>query len=233
MLEAVFVITEIATMLSRTKIRRLRAASPIDQAAFMPILPWVENHAAVQFRYLNPADREEAVAVAVAHAFVSFLAIRARGKDPAEFPSAVATFAVLAVINGRRIEGGSTSRDALDPASRRRRGHFVHEIDSRPAIGWWRDAVADPRIAVADQAAFNLDFPAWLSTLTRVKRRAAELLASGYTTNAVAPLLRLCPARVSQLRRELALSWTVFHGEPDLHRVRLAPHPTNGEPCEE
>ena len=195
------------------KIQRLRSASPIDQAAFLPILQWVENHAAISFRHLNPADREEAVAVAVAHAFVSFLAIRSRGKDPAAFPSAVATFAVLAVINGRRIEGGSTSRDALDPASRRRRGHVVHEFDSRSAIGWWRDAVADPRVAVADQAAFNLDFPAWLASLTAIKRKAAKLLARGYTTNAVARLLRLCAARVSQIRRELAISWAAFHGE--------------------
>ena len=215
------------------KVRHLRSATPIDQAAFLPILPWVENHAAVQFRHLNPADREEAVAGAVAHAFVSFLAIRARGKDPAAFPSAVATFAVLAVINGRRIEGGSTSRDALDPVSRRKRGHIVHAIHSRSAIGWWRDAIADPRIAVADQAAFNLDFPVWLTTLTKVKRKAAELLASGYTTNAVAQLLRLCPARVSQLRRELAVSWAVFHGEFTLQRVYLTPHRTNGEPCDE
>ena len=94
-------------------------------------------------------------------------------------------------------------------------------------------AIADPRIAVADQAAFNLDFPVWLTTLTKVKRRAAELLASGYTTNAVAQLLRLCPARVSQLRRELAVSWAVFHGEFTLQRVYLTPHRTNGEPCDE
>ena len=98
------------------KVRRLRSATPIDQAAFLPILPWVENHAAIRFRHLNPVDREEAVAVAVAHAFVSFLAIRSRGKDPAAFPSAVATFAVLAVINGRRIVVFSGGR-AKQPAA--------------------------------------------------------------------------------------------------------------------
>ena len=194
--------------------RRRGSATPADQAAFLPILPWVENHAAIQFRHLNPLDREEAVAVAVAHAFVSFLRVRSQGKDPHSFPSAIATYSTLAVINGRRIEGGSTSRDVLDPASRRRRGHFVFELHARAANGWWRDAIADPRVAVADQAAFNLDFPAWLATLSTVKRKAAELLAVGYTTNAAAFLLRLCPTRVSQLRRELAVSWADFHGEP-------------------
>ena len=151
--------------------------------------------------------------MAIAHAFVSFLRVRAQGKDPSTFPSAIATYSTLAAFNGRRIEGGSTSRDALDPASRRRRGHVVYELFALAANGWWRDAIADPRVSVADQAAFNLDFPAWLATLSAAKRKATELFARGYTTNAVARLLRLCPARVSQLRRELAVSWAVFHGE--------------------
>ena len=193
--------------------RQLRSASAADQDAFLPILPWVENHATIHFRHLNPLDREEAVAVAVAHAFVSFLRVRSQGKDPSTFPSAIATYSTLATFNGRRIEGGSTSRDALDPASRRRHGHFVYDLFARAANRWLRDAIADPRVAVADQAAFNLDFPAWLATLPAVKRKAAKLLAYGYTTNAAARLLRLCPARVSQLRRELAVSWAAFHGE--------------------
>ena len=99
--------------------RRVAPATSADQQAFLPILPWVESHAAVRFRHLDVNERAEATAAATSRFFVSFLSVRAQGKNPSAFPSAIATYAVLAVNGGRRIEGGSTSRDALAPASRR------------------------------------------------------------------------------------------------------------------
>ena len=195
------------------------AASRKDQTAFVSLLPRIRGHAVHRFRYLRPDEREEAVAVAVAHAFASFLTLLARGKDPAAFPSRIATYAVLAAASGRRIEGGSTTKDVLDPSSRRRRGHSVHGgLDGCDTLGnsqneWWRDALVDSRVAVAEAAAFRIDFPTWLAGLPRVKRRAAVLLAHGNRTTAVARSLRLTLGRASQIRRELADSWSAFHGE--------------------
>lgn len=88
----------------------------------------------------------------------------------------------------------------------------VHKLhDPMPDGGWWRDLAVDRRVRVDEQAAFNVDFPAWLATLPAVKRRAAELLARGHRTDEVAAAARLSAARVSQLRRELADSWFDFH----------------------
>lgn len=192
-------------------VKRL-AADHIAQEAFLRLVPWVENHAAVQFRHLRPVEKEEATASAVGHAFVSFLTLRSRGKNPFHFPSAIASYSVLAAMSGRRVEGGATSRDALDPVSRRRREHRVVEFSQCPGA-WWRDLLAGDRGTVADQAAFNLDFPVWRASLSPIKRGTADLLAQGHSTSTVARLLGVCPPRISQIRRELAASWYAFHGE--------------------
>lgn len=179
-------------------------------AAFLSLLPHLRTHARFRFRHLNPSDREEAVAEVVAYAFASFLRLRARGKDPAAFPAVFAHFAAKAVANGRRVTPRLSTRDLLGRPRAVRVA--VHKLgDPRPDGGWWRDLAVDRRARVVEQAAFNIDFPAWLATLPAVKRRAAELLARGHRTDEVAAAARLSAARVSQLRRELADSWFDFH----------------------
>jgi hypothetical protein len=80
-----------------------------------------------------------------------------------------------------------------------------------PGGGWWRDLALDRRGRVDEQAAFNIDFPAWLATLPAVKRRVAEKLARGHGTGEAARVTGVSAGRVSQLRRELADSWFDFH----------------------
>jgi hypothetical protein len=70
----------------------------------------------------------------------------------------------------------------------------------------------DRRLGPADEAAFRLDFAAWLAGLPEKKRRVAELLAEGDEPGLVARLVGVSPARVSQLRAELAGSWEAFQG---------------------
>jgi DNA-binding NarL/FixJ family response regulator len=177
-------------------------------------LPAVGRHARRAFRSHPPADRDEFAAAAVALAWEAAVRLAARGKDPAAFPATVVKFAVLAVLNGRRVGGGATTRDVLEPAARRRRGFTFRSLDDpRPGGGWWRDLVADPRTPVPAQAAFNLDFPAWLAALPPRLRRIARLLARGLGTAQAAARLGVTPARVSQVRRELAAAWHAFHGE--------------------
>lgn len=184
-----------------------------DHHDFLSLLPGLERHARVHFRHLRPADREEAAADVVAYGFASYLRLRRRGKDPAAFPAAFARFTARAVANGRAVGRGCGTRDVLAPAARRRRGFAVHRLDdpAPPPAGWWRDLLTDPRADVPGQAAFAVDFPAWLATLSVVKRRVARLLAYGYGTGATARLAGVSPGRVSQLRAELAASWAAFH----------------------
>jgi len=73
--------------------------------------------------------------------------------------------------------------------------------------------VEDTHTPVAEQAAFRIDFPAWLKVLTKRNRRIAEALALGHGTGEVARHFRVSESRVSQLRRELCQSWQEFHGE--------------------
>jgi hypothetical protein len=179
-------------------------------AAFESLVPRLRTHARVRFRHLNPTDREEVVADVVAYGFASFLRLAERGKDPTAFPAVFAHFVAKAVANGRRVAPRLSTRDLLGRPRGARAA--VHKLDDPMADGgWWRDLAVDRRVRVDEQAAFNVDFPAWLATLPAVKRRAAELLARGHRTDEVAAAARLSAARVSQLRRELADSWFDFH----------------------
>src|SRR5437773_1813638 len=88
---------------------------------------------------------------------------------------------------------------------------LLPRLETHARIWFRRRNPADREEAVADQAAFNIDFPAWLATLPDVKRRVAELLAHGHGTTEAATLAGLSSGRVSQLRRELAAAWSAFH----------------------
>ena len=70
------------------------------------------------------------------------------------------------------------------------------------------------RVSPADQAAFNLDFQAWLQGWSRRDRHILFHLAAGNGTFAVAERFKISPARVSQLRRRYEQSWLEFQGMP-------------------
>lgn len=189
------------------------ASYELTQAAFLAILPRIALHARFTFRHLNPSDREEAAAETVAHAWAAFVRLRARGKDPSQFPATLARFSALAVRNGRRVGGRMASRDVMS-------GRRI----SRVAIGRYREGSPEDgiptttellppatRSRVPDAAALRVDFPAWLGRLTARRRLAALMLATGYGTGEVAAGLRVTAGRVAQLRNELAVNWHRFH----------------------
>ena len=79
---------------------------------------------------------------------------------------------------------------------------------------WAEAIVEDYRTPVADQVAFRIDFPIWLTLLSNRNRRIAEALAFGNSTSLVAKRFKLSPGRISQLRGELYRSWQNYHGDP-------------------
>src|SRR5262249_55416559 len=94
-------------------------------ASFQVLLPRLERHARICFRHLQAHNKHDAIAEAVALPWKwSFRSVR-RGKAPAAFPSALATFAVRAVINGRRLCGNEKDHDVLSRLGQRRRGFTV------------------------------------------------------------------------------------------------------------
>jgi hypothetical protein len=189
-------------------------SSPHD--GFLPLVPIVERHVQVVFRHLPPVEREECACEAVAAAFQAYLSLTARGQDPFQFPSVIATRAAQHVQSDRHVGGRLNKQDVLSPAARRSKGFRLESLD-RLAQGdrdAWREALTHNTQTPPDEAAaFRVDFPDWLSTHRDRDRRLIADLAAGARPSEVAARYGLSRARVSQLRRAYELDWQRFHGE--------------------
>jgi hypothetical protein len=182
---------------------------------FLTMLPAIRRKAAWMFRSLSPDAREEAVAECIATALVAYVALVERGKADLAYPTVLAQYAAAQVRRGRHVGTRLNSRDVLAKLAQRRHGFAVKHLDrfDNDSGQWIEATVEDARTPVPDQAAFRIDFPAWLAVQTLRKRRVAETLAMGHSTRETAERFKISAGRVSQLRRELYDSWRVFHGE--------------------
>jgi hypothetical protein len=171
------------------------------------------------FRRRRPQDRAEAIAEASACAWKAWYGLIRRGKDPlAVGVSGIAGYAIKHTLNGRRIGhrgGGRGAMDVYHPRAQRAGGFRLLSATApdRPGDGWTDWLLADGRRSPADEAAFRIDFRAWLDRLPPRKRLLAQLLARGHGTGAVARSLGVTPAAVSQARSWLAADWRRFQGE--------------------
>jgi hypothetical protein len=153
-----------------------------------------------------------------------------RGKNPVEVGvHAIARYAILYVKSGRK-QGNPTSgrgaRDIWHPRAQRACGYRVVSLDrdaerapGRGSDAWREWLACDNRVGPADEAAFRLDFAAWLGALPEKKRWVAELLAEGHEGFVVARLVGIAQSRVSQLRGELAENWQNFQGPASVHEA--------------
>jgi hypothetical protein len=202
-------------------------ASSDPHADFLTLIPVVSRHARIVFRHRPAAEREEAVAEAVASAFESYLTLKARGEDPVrDFPSVMATFAVLHVKTGRHVGGHQSTTDVLSPQAQASH-HFQVASLSRdtPPPDWQCDGLRPNRhvansyeerlqdnrqTPVPDQVAFRLDWPAFLQTLTERDRRMALALAEDLRASEVAERFGVTRSRVTQLRQRWCQEWRAF-----------------------
>jgi hypothetical protein len=186
------------------------------QAAFLALLPRIEGHADVAFRDVRcPDHKEELRAEAVALAWLWFLRLADRGRDAAAFPGALATFACRAARSGRRLCGQEAAGDVLSRRAQRCKGFAVSPLPATSTLGGnaYDEALRDnTRTPPDEQAAFRIDFPAWLASQGRRRRRVAEELMGGESPRAVARRLGVSPPRISQMRRELHDDWHRFCG---------------------
>ena len=204
--------------------------SPHDD--FLALSPIVERHARVVFRGLDAEAREEAVAEAVAAAFEAHVALKARDRDPAAFPSTLATYSALRVKDGRHVGGRRSSRDVLSRKAQQRRGFRVEPLPASTRASFdnlyaevhgqqKQDALEEclrdnTQTPVPNQVAFRLDFPAFLQTLTERDRQMALALAEGHLAKHVADQFGLTAGRVTHLRQRWQRQWLVFQGEMEL-----------------
>ncbi len=193
------------------------ALQALHEAFLTAVLPKVLSHAHVWSRHIKCSHRrDDFIAEMVALSWKWFVRLVERGKDPTEFPTALATFAARAVRSGRRVAGQERARDVLSPVAQARHDFIVVKLPDVATLGDnpLADALADNTVTPPDeQVAFRLDFPAWLGTLGDRNRRVAEALMLGDRTTDVAAHHGMSAARVSQLRREFRREWRAFCGE--------------------
>jgi hypothetical protein len=181
------------------------------------VLPKVLSHGRVYFRYVSAERKEECIAEMVALAWKWHLRLAQRGKDAAQYPTAIAKFAARAVRSGRRLAGTADAKDVLSPLAQRRKGFAVCKLpdcstlDGSPLHEALHDNTKSPP---DEQACFRIDFPAWRAGRTERDRRVLDDLMLGERTSDVAGKHGLSPGRVSQLRREFSTDWRRFISEP-------------------
>ena len=185
-------------------------------AHFLEILPRVETHARIFFRYLKcPGKKDDAVAETVAVAWKWFLRATERGKDVREFAAALASLAARHVRSGRRLCGQEKARDVMSAVAQRSKGFVTHPlIDGGDGFGGiLDDALRDnTQTPIPDQVHFRVEVPPWLASLGDRKRRIAEDLMVGGATGEVASRHGMTPGRVSQIRTELMGDWVRYQG---------------------
>jgi hypothetical protein len=191
--------------------------------AFEASLPRIDACLRYHFRSWPSGRRHEAIDDARSVAWVAWDGLVRRGKDPvAVGVTAIATNAARVLRKARAVAasraGGRGGVDVHHPRATGPTGLRVVSFEelSGSAPGDWQACLAsDRRYGPADEAAFRIDFSAWLAVLPPRKRRAAELLAAGEGTGEVARQLGVTPGAVSQAREWLSRSWKTFQGEGD------------------
>jgi len=209
----------------------LASSSPsVDHAKFMALLPRVLTHAHITFRHLKcRTQKEEAVQECASLAWKWFVRLCERGKDASDFPVGFVCLVVKAVKCGRRVCGNERTMDVLSPQAQQYHGFTVESLPvstrtsvdklySTPHGQKMHDAFEErlrdnTQTPIPDQAAFRIDWPAWLATITERDRQLVEDLALNHRTKDLAQKYRLSEARISQKRRQFQDEWERFCGE--------------------
>ena len=147
-----------------------------------------------------------------AAAYVSYVRLRQRGKDPHGFPSSMATRAAQHAQSGRIVAGQVNSRDVLSRAARLQRGFAVRSLH-HPAVDWSRFLRDDRTTPIPEEVAFRLDWPVFVASHSLRDRRIIHLLAEGHSAKRIAQRVGLSLGRLSQLRKQWCKEWRTFTGQ--------------------
>jgi len=109
----------------------ITSATPIDalHTVFLSILPRILRHGEVVFcRVRCPHRKADCLSEMTALCWRWCQRLIAQGKNPLEFPSALADFAARAVKAGRRLCGKHGGKDVLNPLAQRRHDFMVERL---------------------------------------------------------------------------------------------------------
>ena len=199
-------------------------------AQFLVILPRVELHGRIYFRFLAPDQKDDLIQEMRALAWKWYLSLHERGKNPTDFVKAFTTLLARAVFSGRRLVGLEKAKDVMNAFTQRRNGFSVEPLPISPRTSHeqlyglpngqelhdayeerLRDNTTTP---VPDQVQFRIDWPAWLATLSGRERRMIRAMARSESTKDISREFELSPARISQKRSEFREEWVRFCEDP-------------------
>jgi hypothetical protein len=190
-------------------------------AAFLALLPRIVLHGQVYFRHVRcQFQKEDCIAEMVGLSWKWYLRLVERGKDPADFVSALAGYAARAVRSGRRVCGQEPGQEVLSPRAQARHGFAVLRLPGGPTTlngSPLEEALLDNAVTPPPEAAaFRIDLPAWLVTWPERDRRLIEGLGPGERTLALAQQFGLTPGRICQKRRQYHDDWERFCACPEV-----------------
>ncbi len=191
---------------------------------FLSLLPAIRRYIRYACRNVPCSLQEDAIAEAVAAAFVAYRRLVDRGLASRAFATPLARFAIGRVRDNRHVGGRRNKYNISCPFAARELGFRLTGIERYDANRrrWILRSIPVSDTSIPDQVAFRIDFAEWLSLLPRRNRRVAEALACGDTTSEVAHRFRVSAARISQLRRQFYESWCAFQAEVPTLRVTAA-----------
>jgi hypothetical protein len=198
-------------------------------ARFLDILPRIELHGHIYFRHLRPHRKADAIQEMRALAWLWYVRLINRGRDPQDFVATFVTLLARSVNSGRRLAGMMKAKDVMNPDAQKRHGFRVEPLPSTTRT-FHDHLYASPRgqklhdefeerlcdnamTPVPDQVQFRLDFPAWLETLTPRERRLIAAMARNERTRDLGKEFEVSPSRISQMRREFRDGWQRFIDE--------------------
>jgi hypothetical protein len=175
------------------------------ESRFVSLLPVIELHARFAFRGVRCLfTRDDRIADAVALAWKCFVRLAEKGKDVEGFKTTFASTVARSVSCGRRVTRMEKAKDVMSRRAQTRKGFTVDSIDE--------PLRANTITPVPDQAAFRIDFRAWVKTLTSRERRIVRAMLRDERTLDLSRQFNLSPGRISQMRREFAERWMRYCG---------------------
>src|SRR6476659_8222214 len=101
----------------------------LAQDSFEAALPRLRTHAFVHSRHIkDPGRRDDFIANALGRGWMHWVQCIRDGKDPTQFVSAIAEYAVRATRSHRRVDRQESPNDALSPRAQRMRGFTVQTL---------------------------------------------------------------------------------------------------------
>jgi hypothetical protein len=196
------------------------------KAEFEELLPKLTRYFMSVFRFVRcEATRNDHIAEGVALCWKWFIRMKQQGKEPAEFVTTMARYAARAVRSGRTVCGQQKSKDVLSLTAKIRYGigvvQFAAKVPSQHRIKpasipdehhVYEDHILDDtQTPVPDQAAFRVDWPVFLGTLSERDRNIAAFLALGHQATEAAAEFQVTVPRISQVRKDWQRRWCEFH----------------------